>query len=99
SRKPGRLESVRLRCCGWRSGVSHVATDRSANRLEGHHAPRLPFHSPPPRPQSARPPGPLTRAWSNLPASRRQEVLQSLSQILAPSLSTAVRKEAGREPP
>src|SRR4051812_28123946 len=98
SRKPGRLESVRLRCCGWRSGASHVATDCSANRLEGHHVPRLPSHSPPPRPQSARLLGPLTRAWSNLPAPRRREVLLVLSQIIAKSLPTAV-KEAGREHP
>ena len=53
----------------------------------------------PPRPPRARRPGPLTRAWSGLPAPRRQEVLQVLSQIIAKSLPTAVRKEAGCEHP
>ena len=53
----------------------------------------------PPAPQPARLPGPLTRAWSGLPPPRRQEVLLVLSQIIAKSLPTAVRKEAGHEHP
>ena len=99
SRKPGRLESVRPRCCSWRSGASHVAANRSANRSEGHHVQPSPLRSPPPRPQPARLPGPLTRAWSGLPPPRRQEVLLVLSQIIAKSLSAAVRKEASHEHP
>jgi hypothetical protein len=52
---------------------------------------------PPPRPQPARLPRPLIRAWSGLSPPRRQEVLQVLSQIIAKSLPTAVRKEASHE--
>ena len=53
----------------------------------------------PPRPQLARLPRPLTRAWSDLPAPKRQEVLLVLSQMIAKSLPTAVRKEASHEHP
>ncbi len=53
----------------------------------------------PPAPQPARLPGPLTQAWSGLPAPRRQEVLLVLSQIIAKGLPAAVRKEAGHEHP
>jgi hypothetical protein len=90
---------VRPRCSSWRSGASHGAANRSANHLEGYHVPLLPIRSPPPRPQPARLPGPLTRAWSDLPTPRRQEVLMVLSQIIAKALPTSVRKEAGREHP
>jgi hypothetical protein len=71
--------------------------DCLANRLEGRHVPLLPFRSPPPRSKPARPLGPLNRTWSDLPAPRRQEALLVLSHIIAKSLRTPVRKEAGRE--
>src|SRR5262249_20412060 len=97
SRKPGRIESVRLRCCNWRSGASPVGTNCSANRLEGHHVQSAPIRSPPPRPQPTRQARTLTRAWSDLPAPRRQQVLLVLSQILAKTLPSRALKEGSHE--
>ena len=51
----------------------------------------------PPAPQPTRPRAPLTRAWSGLPSSRRQEVLLVLSQIIAKGLPSTARKEARHE--
>lgn len=53
----------------------------------------------PPRPKPKRLPRPLTQAWSDLPAPRRQEILMMLSQIIAKSLSRAVQKGASHEHP
>src|SRR5262249_46566419 len=71
----------------------------SANRLEGHHVQSAPIRSPPPRPQPTRHARTLTRAWSDLPALRRQQVLLVLSQILAKTLPSPVLKGAAMSTP
>ena len=52
---------------------------------------------PPPRIRPAKLRGRLIRAWSGLPAPRRQEVLLVLSQMISNGLSYAVRKGASHE--
>ena len=52
---------------------------------------------PPPRSQPARLLRRLSPVWSCLPQARRQELLLVLSQIIAKSLSAALRKEANHE--
>ena len=39
----------------------------------------------------------MTPLWSGLPLPRRQEVLMVLSLVIAQSLPSATRKEAGHE--
>ena len=51
----------------------------------------------PPRSQPARLLRRLSPVWSCLPQPRRQELLLVLSQIIAKSLSAALRKEANHE--
>ena len=88
---------MRLHYCNWRSGASHVGTNCSANRLEGHHVQSSPIRRPPPRLQPTRHAKSSTRAWSDLPALRRQEVLLVLSQIIAKTLPSLVLKEGRHE--
>ena len=53
----------------------------------------------PPHPKPTTTPSPLNRLWSHLPASRLQEILMVLSQVIAHSLPAAARKEASQEHP
>ena len=96
SRKLGRLESALLRFSSWRSGASHgERISRPIIRratMSNHHRSAVP-----PRSQPVRLLRRLSPVWSCLPQPRRQELLLVLSQIIAKSLSAALRKEANHE--